>query len=133
MKGDTMIFAYILAIALFIGSVKGIFDGIKKKDYLAVAGFVFILPFWFFMLSSFVLGGSVSHNAAENYEFYEQGKYYLQNHSHYLEVTKQQYDYMKIVEMIGIPSFCVAFILFGIANLKNRKEKAKNPDLDVKL
>lgn len=77
---------------------------IKVQNKTNIFIFVLMLFFLIFLFSGGILGGSAYNNASIEYELYENGKYYLESHNSYKEVTQSIYIYMKIIEPIGILS-----------------------------
>lgn len=78
---------------------------IKRKQDLRIVLTLLSFPFLIFILSAFQLCGTPFNNAEAKYELYEAGHHYLKNHNIYAEVAKDQYVYMKIIQIIGIASF----------------------------
>ena len=115
-----MIPVYIFSGAFIIFLIITFIQSIKQKNYLNLIINVFMLFFIIFLTSSLKLGGTIAEDAASKYEFYEEGCYYLVSHNNYTKVTYEQYQYMKIIEIIGKVSF---FISFGLSIFNNYKEK----------
>ena len=97
-----IIIAIIIGVCLYLNIFRMIVSCVKNKQYLGLIYALMSLPFLIFMSSSMMLGGSAFNGAATEYELYQAGHYYLVNHGAYTEVTKSQYLYMKIIEIIGI-------------------------------
>lgn len=112
------IYAFLLAFVpvLIIDFIKAI----KQKDYLNLIIHILLFIFMVFLTSSFKLGGTIAEDAASNYELYEEGCYYLVSHNNYTKVTFKQYQYMKIIEIVGKISF---FLSFGLSIFNNYKKK----------
>ena len=115
-----MIPVYIFSGAFIIFLIITFIQSIKQKNYLNLIINVFMLFFIIFLTSSLKLGGTIAEDAASKYELYEEGCYYLVSHNNYTKVTYEQYQYMKIIEIIGKVSF---FISFGLSIFNNYKEK----------
>ena len=118
-----MKFVHIISIILYISVIFNIVKSIKKKNYIEMLSFIFILPFLFFFDSSIILGGSAYNKASTEYELYEVGKYYLESHNNYTEVTKNEYQFMKFIEIFGLTSFVISFILAIVINVKKKQAK----------
>ena len=115
-----MIPVYIFSGAFIIFLIITFIQSIKQKNYLNLIINVFLLFFMIFLTSSLKLGGTIAEDAASKYELYEEVCYYLVSHNNYTKVTYEQYQYMKIIEIIGKVSF---FISFGLSIFNNYKEK----------
>ena len=115
-----MIPVYIFSGVFIILLIITFIQSIKQKNYLNLIINVFMLFFMIFLTSSLKLGGTIAEDAASKYELYEEGCYYLVSHNNYTKVTYEQYQYMKIIEIIGKVSF---FISFGLSIFNNYKEK----------
>ncbi len=109
-------FSFAFVIVLIIDFIKVI----KQKDYLSLIIHILLFIFIVFLTSSFKLGGTIAEDAASNYELYEEGCYYLVSHNNYTKVTFKQYQYMKIIEIVGKISF---FLSFGLSIFNNYKKK----------
>ena len=112
------IYSFLLAFVpvLIIDFIKAI----KQKDYLNLIIHILLFIFIVFLTSSFKLRGTIAEDAASNYELYEEGCYYLVSHNNYTKVTFKQYQYMKIIEIVGKISF---FLSFGLSIFNNYKKK----------
>lgn len=117
-----MVIAAIIDILIFISLSYNIFNAIKNKDYMSLIIGLLTIPFMVFMTSSIFLGGSAYNDAKKEYELYEEGCYYLVSHNIYTEVSKSQYDYMKIIEPIAIITF-IMVIPLSIINQRKNKNK----------
>ena len=118
-----IIIVIIIGVCLYLNLFRMIVSCIKNKQYLGLIYALMSLPFLIFMSSSMMLGGSAFNDVATEYELYQPGRYYLVSHGSYTEVTKIQYLYMQIIEIIGISTFFISFALALILNLIERKNK----------
>lgn len=115
-----MISIYAFSLAFVIGLIINFIKAIKQKDYLSLIISILMFIFIVFLTSSFKLGGTIAEDAASNYELYEEGCYYLVSHNNYTKVTFEQYQYMKIIEIIGQISI---FLSFGLQIFNNYKKE----------
>ena len=113
--------ALIIPCLLCFGFLRGTIQAARKKDWLAMSTVLFFVPFFVFAVTSICMGGSAFHDAATDYELYQAGHYYLMNHGDYTEVTYTQYQFMRILEIIGIGGFIVGFVL-NLINIRRIKE-----------
>ena len=74
------------------------------------------------MLSAFLLGGDPFNNAETEYELYQIGHYYLESHNVYTEVTRSQYVYMQIIEVVGLGTFALDCILRLVFKKRIKKD-----------
>ena len=121
-----MVIAYLLFAWFSVSHIISAIKSIKSKNYFDTLIAVLSLPFLIFFISSIILGGSAFNDAAADYELYQAGHYYLVSHGDFTEVTYGQYQYMKIIEIVGIGTFLITFILAAIKNFRNQDKKA-NP------
>lgn len=121
-----MIAVYSFVIAFLIVLIITFIQSIKQKKYLKLITYIFMLFFIIFLTSSLKLGGTIAEDAASKYELYEEGCYYLVSHNNYTKVTYEQYQYMKIIEIVGRISFFISFGLSLFNNYKVKKEKTNN-------
>lgn len=113
--------AFLIPCIFGLGFLSGTIRAAMKKDWLAVSIALLFLPFWVFAACSIFLGGSAFHDAATDYELYQAGHYYLMNHGDYTEVTYAQYQFMRIMEVVGIGGFVIGFVL-NLIHIRRIKE-----------
>lgn len=118
-----MVIAYLLFAWFSVSHIISAIKSIKSKNYFDTVIAVLSLPFLIFFISSIILGGSAFNDAATDYELYQAGHYYLVSHGDFTEVSFGQYQYMKIIEIIGIVTFLITFILVAINNFRNQDKK----------
>ena len=106
---------------LFGAEINGLINFIKRKETLGIVCSLLSFPFLIFMLSAFLLGGGPFNNAETEYELYQMGHYYLESHNVYTEVTKSQYVYMQIIEVVGLGTFALDCILRLVFKNKSKK------------
>jgi hypothetical protein len=99
----------------------GIIRAARKKEWLAVSIALLFLPFFVFAVCSIFLGGSSFHDAARDYGLYQTGHYYLMSHGDYTEVIYAQYQFMRIMEVVGIGGFVIGFVL-NLIHIRRIKE-----------
>lgn len=117
-----MILSFVIGAGLLVSILSGIIKGIKDNSPATVIYCILILPFWVFMSSSILLGGSAFNDAAADYELYEAGHFYLVNHGSYTEVTEWQYNYMKLTEIVGLATFIIDFLFILVLNALGKKK-----------
>ena len=122
-----MVIAIAGSCLLLLGVIYNIFRSIREKKWLDVISGCFMRPFFFFSLVYAILGGSAFNDAATDYALYEAGHHYLFDHGYYTEVSLGQFQFMYIVEIIGIGGFFVAFV-FAILNATQSKKNSKATD-----
>ena len=115
-----IMFWVILAI-VYLNNFRVIFKSLRCGEVFGVLFEILTLPFLVFVTFSMLLGGSAFNDAATQYELYEVGHYYLANHGSYTEVTREQFLFIRSLEIVGIATFAIAFILGIIYNIKNRR------------
>jgi uncharacterized membrane protein YgdD (TMEM256/DUF423 family) len=120
-KVVNMVIAIVILVILSVSATVNLIKSIQKKKLIEIIPAISTIIFLVFMISSLFLGGSANNDAANNYELYEEGCYYLISHNRYTKVTYEQYQYMKIIEPIGIISFLIGFICLFINNIKVKK------------
>ena len=118
-------FSYVILALTSIVFVKNLIKALQTKQYTSLLIYLLFIPFHVFFFSSLFLGGSAFHNAAENYDLYKAGHYYLCTRGRYTEVSHAVYLYVKIMEIIGLVCFGIGFILLGIKNTANKSNKPK--------
>lgn len=106
-----MLLGYLIFAVVNIVMIADLIKAIRTKKYMDILCVLFILPFNVFFISTMILGGSAFNDAVNDYSLYQPGHYYLVSHGNYTEVSYGQYMYAKIIEVIGIASFGIAFIL----------------------
>ena len=119
-----MIIFFIIFFCIFFSSLKGLILSIKNKDALGILVTLLSFPFCIFILSSFLLGGTPFNNAPTEHELYQAGHYYLENHNVYTEVTKAEYVYMQIIQVVGSSTFLIECILCITFRNKNNKDES---------
>lgn len=117
-----MVIAIVILVILSVSAIVNLIKSIKKKKLIEIIPAITSIIFLVFLISSLFLGGSAYNDAANNYELYEEGCYYLISHNNYTKVSYEQYRYMKIIEVIAIISFSIGFICLFINNIKVKKE-----------
>ena len=123
-----MIIFLIIFFCIFFSNLKVLILNIKNRNALGILITLLSLPFAIFVLSAFLLGGTPFNNASSEYELYQAGRYYLESHNVYTEVTRAQYVYMQIIQIVGIGTFfieCILCIIF--------KDKFKKNDDSLEL
>lgn len=98
---------------------------VKEKPFdmiritLAVIAFLAFLGFAFLNVT---YGGSAASDtyASEFNENYEVGSFYLSDHGHFVEVSKDIWQLMNITEKVVFPLFIVAFLWNFIAIVKEK-------------
>ena len=115
-----MVIAYLLFAWFSVSHIISAIKSIKSKNYFDTVIAVLSLPFLIFFISSIILGGSAFNDAAADYELYQAGHYYLVSHGDFTEVTYGQYQYMKIIEIVGIGTFLINFILAAIRHAQGK-------------
>ena len=118
-----MIGVYIISSIMFIVLTINSIKSIKQKKYVELIISVMIFIFIIYITSNFILGGSAATDAAQNYELYEEGCYYLVSHNKYTKVTYEIYQYMKIMGIISKIAFVIAFGLSIYNTYVNKKQK----------
>ena len=106
-----MNFAYVILAAVAVHTVYAVWKAITTKNYATLIPLLLSIPFFVFFVVSLFLGGSAFHNAETDYELYEAGHYYLCSHGEYTEVTYGSYLCMKVLEIVGVISFVIGFIV----------------------
>ena len=106
-----MFLTYVILALIVFTMVKRIVQAVKNKNHRDVWIALLLLPFCFFILVSVTFGGGALHDAANEYELYQEGHYYLVNHGRWTEVSHGTYIFVMISEIVGIVSFAVGFIL----------------------
>ena len=96
------------------GIIKAIKEKSIKKMLVLFLFFLFVLSFYTAVLS----GGSAFHNAENQYELYQEGKYYLVSHGNWTEVSYPKYLFVFLFEIIGFSSLIIASILSFFRNKK---------------
>ena len=120
-----MISVCIFSVLFFCIFTLGMIKAIKAKNWLQACALLLFLPFTVFMFISALLGGSALNDAANDYEFYQAGHYYLCNHGRWTEVSYGQYLVVMIAEIVGFSCFAPAFILGYVDHMKEEKTKPK--------
>ena len=110
-KGSIMKFAYIVLVLIAVSTIYYVYKAVKTKEYSHLITLLLTIPFFIFFVLSLFLGGNAFHNAEAEYELYEAGHYYLCSHGGYTEVTYGVYLCMMIMEIVGIITFALSFIL----------------------
>ena len=118
-----MVIAYLLFAWFSVSHIISAIKSIKSKNYFDTVIAVLSLPFLIFFISSIILGGSAFTDAAADYELYQAGHYYLMSHGDFTEVTYEQFQYMKVIEIIGIGTFLINFILAAIRHAQGKSGK----------
>ena len=118
-----MVIAYLLFAWFSVSHIISAIKSIKSKNYFDALIAVLCLPFLIFFISSIILGGSAFNDAAADYELYQAGHYYLMSHGDFTEVTYEQFQYMKVIEIIGIGTFLINFILAAIRHAQGKSGK----------
>lgn len=114
MEDFLAMFVFILYLSFILFClliIRGIIRNIKEKD---IGGLVISLLVFLFVFSFFIgalSGGSALHNAANDYELYQTGHYYLVSHGVWTEVSYERYLFVLISEIVGILTFVPAFVL----------------------
>lgn len=116
-----MIMFAIIITLIFLNNIRIIVTSLRNGEYGALFFALFSIPFIIFVTSSAILGGSAFNDAATEYELYEVGHYYLVNHGSYTEVTREQFIYMQAIEVVGLVTFAISFIIGIVLNIKHRK------------
>ena len=106
-----MNFAYVILAAVAVNTVYAVWKAITTKNYATLIPLLLSIPFFAFFVVSLFLGGSAFHDAETDYELYEAGHYYLCSHGRYTEVTYGSYLCVKVLEIVGIISFVIGFIV----------------------
>ena len=118
-----MYFTIVLLLIFLIDITFKIIYAIKSKHYTSLLIIIFAIPWLVFFFSDVFLGGSAFNEASSSYSEYVEGHYYLFSHGVYTEVTYNQFLYMKIIEIVGIISWALGFILSIIVYKKHKGEK----------
>ena len=106
-----MNFAYVILAAVAVNTVYAVWKAITTKNYAALIPLLLSIPFFAFFVVSLFLGGNAFHDAETDYELYEAGHYYLCSHGGYTEVSYGSYLFVKVLEIVGIVSFVIGFIV----------------------
>lgn len=106
-----MAVTYLIFAIVCIGIVFRIIQMIRKKKYADLFSALFMIPFLGFFISVVYFGGSAFNDAANSYPLYQPEHYYLFSHGNYTEVSHGIFLYLQIIEVIGIISFVIGFIL----------------------
>ena len=114
-----MIFVCIIPALFLLVFIKDAIKAALAKKWLDVLAFLLFLPFLFFFLTSCILGGSAFHDAQTDYALYQTGHYYLFSHGTYTEVSYSQFKFMETVEIVGISTFVIGFIIVVIRQIGN--------------
>ena len=106
-----MFYLYLIFIIACLLIARGIIKAIKEKSIKGV--FVSLLPFPFFFcfFVGVLSGGSALHNAANDYELYQAGHYYLTSHGIWTEVSYERYLFVLVSEIIGFSSLAFTTVL----------------------
>ena len=115
------IFCFIFFCILILGTIKAI----KAKKWRQAYTYLLVLPFIFFLFISALFGGSALNDAANDYELYQAGHYYLRNRRTWTEVSYGKYLVVLIAEIVGFLCFALAFILGYVDRMKTKKSKPK--------
>ena len=116
------VFILYLSFILFcLLIIRGIIRNIKEKDIGGLVMSLLVFPFVFSFFIGVLSGGSALHNAANDYELYQTGHYYLVSHGVWTEVSYERYLFVLISEIVGILTFVPAFVL-GIFRAINPKD-----------
>lgn len=115
-----MTVAYVILAVIVGDSIFKTIKAIRQKKYSDLLLLLLTIPFFVFFISACFLGGDALNDAAKNYPLYQQGHYYLVNHGRYTEVSQPVFIYMQIIEIIGLISFGIAFILSVISDRKSK-------------
>lgn len=125
-----LILGYIIAISCLLSLIRGIIKAIKKRKFLDAVSVILTIPLNLFFIFYLIYGGTAFNNAAEAYEFYEMGRYYLSARpvsGPYTEVSYEIYSFMRVMEVVGITMSFVAIAILIASNIasKIRNKKAK--------
>ena len=93
--------------------------GNKRKEHTELAGIYSAISVFFCFFVGLLSGGSAFHDAANDYELYQAGHYYLVSHGIWTEVSHEKYLFVLISEIIGFSSLALSFVL---ALIRNRKQ-----------
>ena len=120
-----MIILCVISVLFFCILILGMIKAIKAKKWRQVCIYSLFLPFIFFLFVSALFGGSALNDAANDYELYQAGHYYLQNRRTWTEVSYGKYLVVLIAEIIGFSCFVPAFILGYVDHMKREIPKHK--------
>lgn len=121
-KGDVfMYFEYLVSALILFPFIKAIIDTIKTKNIRDLLICLLSIPFQIFIISVILLGGSAFHDAANDYELYQAGHYYLVSHGQWTEVSHGKYVVALVSEIVGISTFIIAFVMNLIQDLSKNK------------
>lgn len=118
-----MYFTIVFLLIFLIDITFKIIYAIKSKHYTSLLNILFVIPWLVFFFSDVFLGGSAFNKASSSYNEYIEGHYYLFSHGVYTEVTYNQFIYMKVMEIVGIISWTLGFILSIIVYKKHKGEQ----------
>ena len=111
-KGDVfMYFEYLVSALILFPFIKAIIDTIKTKNIRDLLICLLSIPFQIFIISVILLGGSAFHDAANDYELYQAGHYYLVSHGQWTEVSYPTYIFVLVSGIVAILTFPIAFVL----------------------
>ena len=112
-------FEVVIGIVFYIGALFGVIKGVVyKKYFISFFGLCFLV-FLVSVTLSMIYGGLPATDAANQYELYEEGHYYLVSHGNYTEVSYDIYQLMEIMQILCFGSVITA-ILSGF--IKNKIE-----------
>lgn len=114
-----MFFGYLVFIIACFTTAKAILKAIKEKSTQDLLESILPFPFFFCFFVGLLSGGSAFHDAANDYELYQAGHYYLVSHGIWTEVSHEKYLFVLISEIIGFSSLALSFVL---ALIRNRKQ-----------
>lgn len=113
-----MFFLYLVFILACLSIVGGVIKSIKEKSIKGVFLSLLPLPFLFCFFVGALSGGSALHNAANDYELYQAGHYYLTSHGIWTEVSYERYLFVLVSEIIGFSSLAFTFVLTLLYHIK---------------
>jgi hypothetical protein len=105
---DPLVSLFVFLATLAVGFLYTLWRPVK---HVTLNSLLAAIPFLLFFVANVCLGGSALHEAETAYELYEAGHYYLCSHGGYTEVTYGSYLCVKVLEIVGIVSFVIGFIV----------------------
>lgn len=112
-----MIMFYIFSLIIGIGLVKSSVQAIQEKKWLDLVSLLLLVPFFLFFFISVLWGGSAFNDAQADYEFYQEGHYYLESHGDYTEVTCIQYLLMMLLQIVGLSSIFLSLVWAAVREI----------------
>ena len=100
---------YLTSAVFVVLMIHGVIRAVREKKWTDVFYSLVMLPWLMWMTASFKYGGTAFNDAAQNYEAYLAGHYYLRSGSDYTEVSYEIFQRLRTLQVVGMISWAVGF------------------------